>query len=298
MATLNPSQTRAKLHSRTLRWGATVLVALTVVALLSLLVTSTVAAQEDDSPFGADVVTATTLFNLNIRSGPGTEFERLDTLAAGTVVGFTGFVDGTGEWVQVDASDGPTGWVAARYLSNVPDDLAIRPADRPEEPATFSDDVFTARTTANLNVRSGPSLAADILDTLPAGSQVGFTGFRDAEGAWVQIDAAAGPTGWVSVNYLTSVPADLQVRPAEQPAEEAFSEDVVAAVTMVNLNIRSGPGLGFAILDTLEAGTTVGFTGFTDVTGDWVQVDAADGPTGWVAARFLSTVPNNLEVAP
>ena len=133
-----------------------------------------------------------------------------------------GFTDGTGEWVQVDPAAGPLGWVAARFLSSVPEGLQIRPADQPKEematPApevqeavTFSQDVVTATTTVNLNVRSGPGTQYDILDTLPQGSVVGFTGFTDSTGNWVQIDAAAGPVGWVAGQYLSNVPSGLQV---------------------------------------------------------------------------------------
>jgi hypothetical protein len=43
----------------------------------------------------------------------------------GTVVGFTGLIDETGVWVQVDTIGGPVGWVWAAFLSNVPDDLTV-----------------------------------------------------------------------------------------------------------------------------------------------------------------------------
>ena len=295
---------------------------------LMLPMSSAFAAQDGtdgETEFSADVVTATTSANLNIRSGPGTGFEILDTIPEGSVVGFTGFTDATGEWVQVDAADGPLGWVAARYLSNVPEGLQIRPADVPEvaaeaelapapmeeeEPAvTFSPDVVTATALYNLNIRSGPGTEYALLDTIPAGSVVGFTGFMDGTGEWVQVDAAAGPLGWVAARYLSNVPEGLQIRPADLPEEEmatptpvaeegvTFSTDVVTATTTVNLNVRRGPGTEYEILDTLPQGSVVGFTGFMDSAGDWVQVDAAAGPIGWVAGQYLSNVPGGLQVS-
>ncbi|MDT8305876.1 MAG: SH3 domain-containing protein [Anaerolineae bacterium] len=274
---------------------------------------ASVAAQTDDDVFSEDVVTATTTVNLNLRAEPGLAGQILATLPAGTVVGFTGFMDGTGDWVQVDSEGNPVGWVAARFLSNVPAELQVRPADVEDEGAAeetedvpedvFSEDVVTATTTVNLNLRDAPGLAAVILDTLPAGSVVGFTGFTDATGAWVQVDAEGYPVGWVAGRFLSSVPAQLQPvdaeaeETAEEPEdvpEDIFSEDVVTATTTVNLNLRDAPGLDAVILDTLPAGSVVGFTGFTDTTGDWVQVDAEGYPVGWVAARFLSDVPAGL----
>jgi uncharacterized protein YraI len=88
-----------------------------------------IASAQAEPPFGADVVTATTTANLHIRSAPSRDAESLAILPAGTVVGFTGLTDESGDWVQVDAADGPTGWVWAAYLSNVPDGLTVWTGD-------------------------------------------------------------------------------------------------------------------------------------------------------------------------
>jgi uncharacterized protein YgiM (DUF1202 family) len=276
-----------------------------------------IALAQDESPFSEDVVTATTTANLRIRNAPSTEGEILTVLPVGTVVGFTGLTDETGDWVQVDAADGPTGWVAAAYLSNVPDNLtvwspveAVAPeateATVDEEPP-FSEDVVTATTTANLRIRNAPSTDSEVLTVLPVGTVVGFTGLTDTTGDWVQVDAADGPVGWVAAAYLSNVPDNLTVwSPTGAVAPEAteatvdeeppFSEDVVTATTTVNLRIRNEPSTDSEVLTVLPVGTVVGFTGLTDETGDWVQVDAADGPTGWVWAAYLSNVPDNLTV--
>lgn len=54
---------------------------------------------------------------INVRSGPGTEYESLGTLNPNDVVAITG-VDPTGAWMQVEYSAGPEGrgWVAAAFL--------------------------------------------------------------------------------------------------------------------------------------------------------------------------------------
>ena len=274
------------------------------------------AVAQEESPFGEDVVTATTTANLRIRSEPSLDAEILAVLPLGTVVGFTGFTDESGDWALVDAADGPTGWVSVAFLSNVPeltalsdDEVAVESdeAEVAEEEPPFSDDVVTATTTANLRIRSEPGLDAETLAILPFGTVVGFTGFTDESGDWVLVDAADGPTGWVSAAYLSNVP-DLTALSADETAAEAvesdeaevteeespFSEDVVTATTTANLRIRSEPSLDAETLATLPFGTIVGFTGFTDESGDWVLVDAADGPTGWVWAEFLSNVPEGL----
>ncbi|MFO7662119.1 MAG: SH3 domain-containing protein, partial [Chloroflexota bacterium] len=107
--------------------------------------------------------------------------------------------------------------------------------------------------------------------------------------------------------YLSNVPDNLTLwSPVGAVAPEApeaatdeeppFSEDVVNATTTANLRIRNAPSTDGEVLTILPFGTVVGFTGLTDTTGDWVQVDAVDGPIGWVWAEFLSNVPDNLTV--
>ncbi len=311
-------------QSSSFRWATIFIVPLLAVALLFGGVAS-VAAQTDDDVFSEDVVTATTIANLNLRDAPGLDGQVLAVLTNGTVVGFTGFTDSTGDWVQVDSEGNPVGWVAASFLSNIPAGLQVAPAetdDSSDDEAEstedvpddiFSEDVVTATTIANLNLRDAPGLDGALLETLPFGSVVGFTGFMDATGNWVQVDSEGYPVGWVAVSFLSNVPAGLTVAGAEGGAdssdeagddaasseelpEDVFSEDVVTATTIANLNLRDAPGLDGELLDTLPNGSVVGFTGFMDASGDWVQVDAEGYPVGWVAASFLSNVPADLTV--
>jgi uncharacterized protein YgiM (DUF1202 family) len=283
--------------------------ALLLIGLLAL-APAGIAAAQDEPGFSEDVVTATTTANLNIRNAPGLDGELLDNLPFGTLVGFTGLTDETGNWVQVSTVEGLVGWVSAAYLSNVPDGLDVWPEEGtlvPEEPAaeepTFGEDVVTATTTANLNLRNAPGLDGEVLDNLPFGTVVGFTGLTDESGEWVQVDSIGGPVGWVWGGYLSNVPDDLTMWTAdgaapEEPAadEPTFGEDVVTATTTANLNLRNAPSLDGEVLDNLPFGTVVGFTGLTDESGGWVQVDTLDGPVGWVWAAYLSNVPDDLTV--
>lgn len=53
---------------------------------------------------------------LNVRLGPGTQFEPIAQLQPCTVVPLTGFRNMDGTWVQIILSDGRTGWVSAQYI--------------------------------------------------------------------------------------------------------------------------------------------------------------------------------------
>ena len=64
------------------------------------------------SPLSAKAETATTTQNVNLRSGPGTEYERLATLATGIRVDI---IKCETSWCRV-AGQGIRGWVSAGYL--------------------------------------------------------------------------------------------------------------------------------------------------------------------------------------
>ncbi len=65
----------------------------------------------------------------------------------------------------------------------------------------------------------------------------------------------------------------------------AAAEDAVATTF---LNVRSGPGTGFSVVDVLNPGEVVDMTECQ--ASGWCFV-THDGPDGWVSARFLTAAP-------
>jgi uncharacterized protein YraI len=54
--------------------------------------------------------------------------------------------------------------------------------------------------------------------------------------------------------------------------------------TTTDLNLRSGPGTGYAVIDTMPSGARVDIRG---CSGSWCRVDF-HGTTGWAAANLLA----------
>lgn len=74
-------------------------------------------------------------------------------------------------------------------------------------------------------------------------------------------------------------------------ADDAGAALVGPTVTVTgaaNLNVRSGPGVQFGIRTTLGRGTVIAPIGRNRTT-SWVQVQLADGRTGWVNRTYLSS---------
>jgi len=57
------------------------------------------------------------------------------------------------------------------------------------------------------------------------------------------------------------------------------------ASATVNVNVRSGPGTGYRVVDTLRRGELVDVVG---CQGNWCRV-VKPGPDGWVSASYLSS---------
>jgi len=132
--------------------------------------------------------------------------------------------------------------------------------------ASQADAASRYSTTANLNVRSAPSLSASILATLPNGTPVTSNG--SASNGWLPISYNGGQA-YVSSAYVTTGSATTAA---------------TTATTTVNVNFRTQPTLTSSVITVLRSGTTVTTTG---TSGDFTAV-SANGTQGWVWTGYLS----------
>lgn len=164
-----------------------------------------------------------------LRSGPGTGYSTRAYLAKGTEVRFLadgGSANGY-RWYKVRVlATGKEGFVAATLLS-APDG------------GTGSDPIIigSARTTTNVNLRSGPSTSNQVLRVVVAGATVRIsntvrTGFRYV--------VHNGLAGWIADQYLTT----------GNPTGETFT-------TTAALNLRAEPSLSARVLLVMPEGATV-----------------------------------------
>ena len=89
----------------------------------------------------AEEVSAKTTEYVNFRTGPGTNYSSKDVIPSGT--GITVIDTSNSEWYAVRLSDGSTGYIYAEYIS-------VSGSN------TTEDGEVNAKTTADVNFRSGP----------------------------------------------------------------------------------------------------------------------------------------------
>lgn len=213
--------------------------------LLLLIVTMlSVFAPASAAPLNQEGLITTVNTEVWLRSGPGTEWRRLDVLAVGTTIALDGH-DPSTLWARGITSGGQVGWVAVRFLDapsqqiiealpsiwvDAPFSLsapaqgaapaapppAAPAAPPPAAPAANITGGYEVRTTATLNVRSGPGTGYRVIGVANQGTILRLDG-RDGSGRWARGITPDGTVGWVSANYLSSSVGGLPVVGIDSP---------------------------------------------------------------------------------
>jgi len=146
-----------------------------------------------------------------------------------------------------------------------------------------------------INVRSDPSTASEVLGVIAANAKVQIVG-KDPGSNWWQIIYPQGKDGkgWVTAKYITT-PGKPEV-PVIGGAD-TNTNNSNKAIIQQKLNVRSGPGTDFNSIGTLNAQDMVNLIG-KDANGAWLQIEFTAGPEGkgWVNAVFVQA--KNLENIP
>ena len=136
---------------------------------------------------------------INVRAEPSTASDVLGIIPANTMVQIIG-KDPGGNWYQIIFPQGTEekGWVAAQYVTTADQSQVQTIGDGEGNPGEGN----VAIVQQQLNVRSGPGTDFSSLGTLNPNDVVNLTG-KDANGAWLQIEFAAGPEskGWINAAF-------------------------------------------------------------------------------------------------
>ena len=161
---------------------------------------------------------ATANDNLNVRAGPGSQFNRIGLAPAGTTLDVVGRNQGN-TWLQVPFPDANgRGWISAQFATVTGDlnligvvgapalPLTTQPTPpAPTPPPTPTPPPAPAKPTATtndvLNVRSGPGTQFDRIGRVPAGTAFEIVG-RSQDNAWLHIPFPdVNGRGWISAQF-------------------------------------------------------------------------------------------------
>ena len=186
----------------------------------------------------ADIVSQeiyTTTNRLNMRKGPSTDYTLVGTLDKGVKVKAIE-KSSDGKWLKINYNSQNV-WVNFAYLQK----------DKSSNNDIKLDSQY--ETTANVNMRKGPSTDYTKIIIVPA--QTKITPIKSSsDGKWVQINYK-NVTGWISAQYIKTVsttPTPIQPNKVEVGKKYKTTEYVRA---------RKGPGTSYDVATVLPKGTQV-----------------------------------------
>ncbi len=255
-------------------------------------------------------VSAEAFRTVNVRQGPGTQFDVIGQLESGDVVPVIGRSDSENNWLLVQFGDAE-GWVAfftVTVTGNVTalDIINLQVVSEPQSPPVGGSLPFVSEseiTTGDphitayrrINVRLGPGSAFGRLGYMNPGNVADITGISD-DGEWIQI-AFEGQIGWVaffvvSVNgSLDQVPVIIIDRaprtPVPTPTRTPAPLDI-RLETSFNTNLRAEPDFNAPIIGTIPYSTQLQVEART-ADSVWLRV-TYQGQTGWVVTSLVELV--------
>ncbi|NWF69288.1 MAG: SH3 domain-containing protein [Chloroflexi bacterium] len=244
-----------------------------------------------------------------LRSGPGTEWRRLEVLQAGRALRLDGHSP-DGLWARGITSGGTVGWMGIRFLNVSSDQVLALPEIWVDTPFTLpappaSADSTTAPAAATpvpsvsdntsspgggllvsastrVNMRSGPGTTFSRLATITSGTPLLVDG-RDSSGRWVRGIVPNGTVGWVSTGGVSISASQLAGLPIINPASPFVlpppgSNAVAApnnppAATVPNNPVAStAPVTGFAYGGHIRNFNTTTFNAMWRAGMTWIKV--------------------------
>ncbi len=210
---------------------------------------------------------------MNVRLGPGFDYEVLTTLPQGTMVAVVGIEPG-GEWLQVEL-DGLTslGWL---YRDLVQVDCPLVNVRRITEREILLVPASITQPFA-LHAFSGPGLAYDQVAILPRGTWAQIIAIGDCPpNVWYQIIVPGlDKPVWVIRDFVKVAIGSLAGLPrygVNDFTPPAPDQRPIALVQSETLNVRTGPGLEYDVVAEARQGAQARIYGI-DPSRSWLLVE-------------------------
>ena len=218
----------------------------------------------------SESVRARTTAGVNVRSGPGTNYSSKTVIASGTSITVTD--RSNSEWYAVKLSNGMTGYIFSIYIE--------LESGSSSGGGSSSSESVRARTTAGVNVRSGPGTNYTSKTVIASGTSITVTDTSNPE--WYAVKLSNGMTG-----YIYSIYIELQ------SSAGGSTSGGVQAKTTAGVNLRRGAGTSFGVIRVVATGTTVTVTEATNA--QWYKVKLSDGTEGYIFTEYLNVISGDID---
>ena len=207
---------------------------------------------------------------VNLRSGPGTEYSRILIMNGGAKLKVYGTV---GEWYKV-SYNGEEGYASKNYVKTE----AVKAPEEKKETSSYEQ--WTGVANVSVNLRAEPE--GDILMVLQEGSEVTVTGEK---GSWYQVQYK-NYTGYAAATYIKKQ-GETVVKPSDEKVEikvDPAASGVYAYVTGTSVYIREGAGTTYSAVTTLGSRTRI--TVYEETNGFYRM--SYGTLNGYISAKYVS----------
>ncbi len=191
---------------------------------------------------------------LNLRSGPGYEYESIGYVHHNDRVKV---YESSGVWSRIKYK-GKTGWIRTMYIDGTTKALGTG---------------FKAIVAAT-NVYSSADATAVVGFVTTADTVKVYYTERDFASVHV---SDSGLSGWIPISCIGGT---VKLTADNPPVDS----DAVYRTTASTLNVRSGPGTGFAVIGQLPRNTGCAVL---ETSGSWYRIRSFGGVVGWVSSYYL-----------
>jgi len=211
----------------------------------------------------------------NVRGGPGTNYDKVGALPAGTPLQVLAQIDG---WYQARGPDSRILWIAAELLDLDPAvaDFLPEATNIPTPPPAK----IGLATEEGLNLRDGPGTTYIGMTKLKSGAQLDLLARYDD---WFQVQTPEGQAGWVLGQYLAIGPGVVDRVEVVTSITDA-NPALIGRTSERNVNLRGGPGTAYDKMGALGTGMQLDLVGRYE---DWFKVRTPQGGTGWISNELL-----------
>ena len=204
---------------------------------------------------------------VNVRSGPGTNYTSKTVIASGTSITVTD--RSNSEWYAVKLSNGMTGYIFSIYIE--------LESGSSSGGGSSSSESVQARTTAGVNVRSGPGTNYSSKTVIASGTSITVTDRSNSE--WYAVKLSNGMTGYIFSQYI-QLSNDSSSDAGSVPSTES-----TPAKTTEYVNVRSGPGTNYTSKTVIASGTSITVTDTSNP--EWYAVKLSNGMTGYIYSIYI-----------
>lgn len=261
----------------------------TLIVIISVFLLGGAAAAQETS------TTATAYGTVNVRSGPGAQYEIVGRLEAGDRVPVNGRDAASGGWLRVVLRSGTSGWVASFAIA-LDGDARRLPVIASNPTSDGTDERVTITAYGLVNVRGGPGMSHPITGQLDVDDTAEVTG-RSSEGndwLYIENDDLSGWVAYFTVT-LTGDPDRLPVLVVDGSGQDIVSPDQIVSARY-NVRLRAQAEVESMVLEIVP------FRGIVtplarDDSGEWVYVVYQD-VYGWGLVRLFDMTSEQLDDLP